>query len=174
MIPPEELRHLISGPLPGEEPGGVGLVVVAAVCAGDAESVRARIQSVLATVVDHQQGPWPSLDEWQQLLPAWFLDACADEMSQEQAEAWVAWWRSLPADQQAVASQEQVWTLADWLYWLEPAERQWFVWHLRLACADRIRVSVEVAGWPAPLGSLQWLLRAAGAVDVVVETQPST
>jgi hypothetical protein len=55
---------------------------------------------------------------------------------------------------------------ADWLYWLEPSERQWFWWDAAVERPDALRVIVEVAGWPAPLGAHDWLLLAAGAIEV--------
>jgi hypothetical protein len=57
----------------------------------------------------------------------------------------------------------------DWLYWMRPDERQWFWWESRMASPDAGLVSVEVADWPAAVGSLLWLLRASGVDDLVVE-----
>lgn len=37
------------------------------------------------------------------------------------------------------------------------------------AAHDGVRVTVEVAGWPAPTGALTWLLRASGGASVVVD-----
>jgi hypothetical protein len=68
---------------------------------------------------------------------------------------WLSWWRSLPAAEQASVTQEKPWTLADWLYWLEPSERQWFWWDGLAEDADTLRVTVEVYGWPAPLARLR-------------------
>jgi len=45
----------------------------------------------------------------------------------------------------------------DWLHWLEPAECQWFWWDAVVEDPDTLRVIVEVAGWPAPPGALDWL-----------------
>jgi hypothetical protein len=33
---------------------------------------------------------------------------------------------------------------------------------------DWLRIVIELDSWPAPLGALAWLLRAAGAGDVVL------
>jgi len=101
------------------------------------------------------------------LLPAWFVERSAPERSREEAERWLAWWRSLPASEQARVAREQDWALADWLYWLEPAERHWFWWDAVIENPEILRVIVEVPGWPVPLGALEWLLRAAGAMEVV-------
>jgi hypothetical protein len=124
---------------------------------------------VLRAVLEHAGPSWPSLSGWRQVLPAWFVESSAPEQSREEAERWLGWWRSLPAEEQARVTRAQRWTLADWLYWLEPSERQWFWWDAIVESPDTLRVLVEVSGWPAPLGALEWLLRAAGSVEVVRE-----
>jgi hypothetical protein len=117
----------------------------------------------MLAVLAHVGPPWPSVERWSRLLPAWFVEGCAPERDQDEAEQWLAWWRTLPADEQARVSSEQRWSLADWLYWLEPSERQWFWWDAAVEDSTRLRVMVEVSGLPAPLGALLWLLRASGA-----------
>lgn len=169
LIPPEEARHLIFGPRPGEAAGGVGCIVVA-VTGPEPVSVLRRCREVLAVVIDHQAGVWPDVAGWQELLPSWFVEACPEESSEE-ADRWLEWWRSLPRDQQFEAERSRAWTLADWLYWLEPAERQWFWWDAKVE-GDALHVIVELSGWPAPLGALEWLLRAAGASTVAFEENP--
>jgi hypothetical protein len=49
------------------------------------------------------------------------------------------------------------------------SERQWFWWDAKVEREGTLRVTVEVPGQPAPLGALDWLLRAAGAVEVIHE-----
>jgi len=117
--------------------------------------------------------PWPEVQVWSERLPQWFVRACAPEQTPEEAEAWLRWWRSLPVQEQARASREQRWTLADWLFWLETSERTWFWWGAVVDSPDTARLIVEVPGWPAPLGALDWLLRAAGAVEILHE-EPTT
>lgn len=173
MRPSDERRHLDAGPRPGEGFEGVGQVDVVAVCGDDAAPVLQRARRVLGIVIDHQDGKWPTTGEWRSLLPGWFVEACAEERSREEAEAWLAWWKALPADQQAAVLRERRWSLANWLFFLEPDERQWFWWSATVEAPDRLRVTVEVAGWPAPLGALEWLLRAAGALDVAVDEPAS-
>jgi hypothetical protein len=146
--------------------GGVGTIDVVATAPAP-ESVLGRCREVLAVVIDHQAGDWPDVSAWRELLPSWFVEACPDE-SPEETERWLAWWRSLPREQQVEAERARAWSLADWLYWLEPDERQWFWWAATVE-DDALRVAVELSGWPAPLGALEWLLRTAGATTVTVE-----
>jgi hypothetical protein len=170
VIPPDELRHLREGPRVGERPGGAGTVTVTVSCHGDSAVVIDRARAVMTAVVDRAGPPWPSVDEWLELLPEWFVAACGPERSVEEVERWLRWWRSLPRVEQARVTREQQWTLADWLFWLEPGERQWFWWAATVEDPDTASVVVEVAGWPAPLGALEWLLRASGAVAVLHDT----
>lgn len=167
MIAPEERRHLKSGTRRGEQPGGAGLVSVVIRCRRDARVVLGRCREVLGVVLDHQLGPWPEVDEWRRFLPGWFVDACVEE-SKEEVERWLAEWRRLPSDQRAAAEEGRGWSLADWLMWLQPDERQWFWWDASVDDEDTLTVELEVVGLPGPLGAFTWLARAAGATAVVV------
>lgn len=60
------------------------------------------------------------------------------------------------------------WALTDWLYWLEPSQREWFWWDASVRGADSLLVRVQVTGWPTALGSLEWVLLASGAREVTV------
>jgi hypothetical protein len=167
VIPPEELRHLTEGPRDGEVPGGTGLVEVLVRTSGDAGDLLRRCCDVLRVVVSASApGDWPSEATWSARLPRWFVQAAAAEESEEQAAQWLAWWRGLDQEARARAARERPWSLADWLHWLQPDERQWYWWNGVAEGAHEARVFVEVSGWPAALGSLEWLLRAAGAESV--------
>jgi antitoxin YefM len=45
--------------------------------------------------------------------------------------------------------------------WLRLSQRQWFGWNAEVGRDGTLRATVEVAGWPTALGSLDWLLPAA-------------
>ena len=167
MIVHEERRHLESGPRSDEQPGGAGLVVAILHCPANATAVLTRCREVLRVVIDHQIGRWPKVDEWRQLLPGWFVDSSSDE-SEEEVEQWLAEWRSLPLDRRAAAEEKRPWSLADWLAWLEPEERQWFWWSASVEDDNTLRVELEVHGSPAPMDAFTWLARAAGATSVDV------
>lgn len=169
MIPTEELRHLDSGSRTGERADGIGTVSVVATCRRDADRVGQRAREVLRAVLMHARSSWPLLSEWRQLLPVWFVEGSAPEQSREEAERWLAWWRSLPTGERAQVTHGRRWTLSDWLYWLEPSARQWFWWDAAVEDPDTLRVTVEISDWPAALGALEWLLRAAGALEVTYE-----
>ncbi len=165
MIPPVEQQHLLNGPADGEKPGGGGLVEVTFGSRVAAVDVVSRAKEVLLVVVSmNAEGSTPASRRDQ--LPAWFVDACAPEPSPEEAEAWLVWWRGLDPETRRRAALDKPWSLADWEYWLQPEERQWYWWDAVTHGEHSATVSVEVLGWPAPLGALGWLLRAAGATTV--------
>jgi len=166
MIPPDELRHLREGPRVGERPGGIGTVAMTVSCRRDSAGVIDRARETLAAVLESAGPPWPSVGAWRGLLPGWFVSACSPERPPEEVAEWLRWWRSLPPDERAHATEAQEWTLADWLFWLEPVERSWFWWDARAEDPNTARIEVEVDEWPAPLGALDWLLRASGATVV--------
>lgn len=163
MIPPEELRHLADGPRGDERPGGAGLVSVAVFAPGRSAVVLARARRVLAAVVEVGGDQRPDDPRWATLLPPGFVAEFAAQESEQERERWLSWWRGLGPTERAQASRDRRWTLPDWLFWLQPDERTWYWWDATAADEDRAEVRVEVSGWPAPLGALEWMLRAAGA-----------
>lgn len=101
-------------------------------------------------------------------LPSWFVEACAPEESKKEALQWLERWRALPPAEQAAASARARWSLLDWLYWMDPARREWHWWDAQLVDQQTLKLLVEVDSWPAPLGAVEWLLRASGALELKV------
>lgn len=165
MIRPEELRHVKDGPRPHEQPAGAGTVTVTASTSGP-DGVLARCAEVMTAVLTATTPPWPSRETWAAALPPWFVRRCAPESTPEQDADWLAWWRGLDADRRLVEARTKPWSLSDWLHRLRPDERTWYWWSSRVDGSGAARIEVQVAGWPVPLGSLEWLLKACGADDV--------
>jgi hypothetical protein len=163
MTPEDELRLLREGPRPDEKPPAPGTEQV--IAAGPAEQIIQRATEVLR-VVDEHTASWPDLDGWRSLLPSWFVAAAAPERTAEEEAAEQERIRRLPPAELADAAASRQWPLSSWLYWLEPAQRQWYWWSATAPAADTALVTIWIAGWPAPLGALDWLLRAAGATSV--------
>lgn len=127
--------------------------------------VLARAREVMTAVLSNSD-PWPDLDAWRHVLPHWFVERSAPEQTKEQAEDWPAWWRKLSPEEQAQATKDGGWSLADWLYWLEPEQRQWYWWDSRVVDQDTARIIIDAPDSPTALGALEWLLNAAGAERV--------
>jgi len=165
----DEIRRLDAGPLPDEEPGGIGTITLLGLCQDDAEAVAQRACEVLRAVLVSGSPSWPTDAEWRNRLPGWFIDASAREMTQEEAEQWLDKWRAMTAEEKAALEETQRWALADWLHWLQPSERQWEFWECGASDSHMVRLTVKVNSWPIAHGALDWLLRAAGADRVVTE-----
>jgi hypothetical protein len=161
-----ERLHLIGGPAREEKPGGLGTVRFVAKCKGNAPEVLEKAKETLKAVNENSLPEWPSIDRWRQILPAWFVNRCAPERSQEEAENWLTWWKSLtPAEQKKVLAEEE-WSLSNWIYWFQPDNRQWYWWDGVPLDRNYVVIAVEVDAWPFAWGALRWLFRAAGADDL--------
>lgn len=165
-----ELERMVESPPLDAKPEGVGIVRFLVRCPLGAGEVLERAKSVLKAIDEATMQGWPMSNGVVPDIPAWFTSACSPEISADQAEQWLAWWRGLPPDEQAEVSREKSWSLENWLYWMEPENRQWFWWDaMLLKESDHIALAVEVMAWPFPWGSLRWLFRAAGASAVEAE-----
>ena len=137
-----EVERLLGGP-----PAGLvapeGLVVVQADCPDGAAGVLERAREVLRPIVDAPR-PWPSTDEWRGLLPRWFVDACSD-------------------DERVTTCVLDRWSLRAWVWWFQPDQRRWLWWD---AAAEGTLLTIRLVPTGQGsllLGTLDWLLKAAGA-----------
>jgi len=126
-----------------------------------------RVKTVLA-VIDETAllGDWPQADQWRSRLPKWFVDACAPAMSELEANTWLIRWKKMSLKERAADEASRLWSLDNWLYWMEPERRAWF-W----LCADpvspqEVMFTVDVDSWPFPWDDMKWLWKSAGARDV--------
>lgn len=154
-----ELQRINVGPRLGEKPVGV-LASFTVVTSGDAQAVLARVKEALVLAVDRDIQRWPTVDEWRAILPKWFVEKCADEISREEAERR----RNLPMDERKRLADQ--WSVGAWTHWFKPSERSWYWWDARVVDKDRLKIEVVVENVPFAMGSLKWLLRAAGAIEV--------
>lgn len=162
----DELLRLRRGPDPGEMPVGMGLVTFDARCSGEASTVLDKVKQILDTVLSLSRDPWPSDEEWSQLLPAWLVESFVPERSREELEEWLQRWRSLPPEEKGAAAQAAGWSLGDWIYWFQPEERQWSWWSAAVLDPDLLQIRVQAQDWPFPSEAFEWLIKAAGADSV--------
>lgn len=153
----------------GPEPGAVPVMADRVQFSGDVEAVVERVKSVLLAVLGRARD-WPDDELWPSLLPAWFVSACAPQLSDKAAGDWLARWRRLPAPEQARIAEQEPWSLSNWLYWFNPdeggADRGWRWWSSGSNGDGTGWLDVEIAGAPYASGVLRWLLRAAGATAI--------
>ena len=144
-----EQRRLESGPAPGER-APADLVTLTAVCtASQPPEVLTRVREVLRPALA-APAPWPSPDGWRELLPAWFTAACSD-------------------DERVTTCVLDRWSLRAWIWWFQPEQRRWLWWDAQVE-GDELRIRLVPTGMGSLLlGSLEWLLRVAGAERVAAD-----
>lgn len=143
-----------------------GTVQFKVICKNNAIDVLNSAKLVMKTIDEKALGTWPSEEQWRTLLPEWFVDCCAPEMTREDAEKWLVKWRALSPEKQSQIESEREWSLSDWLYWMESANRTWYWWSADVLSNDLIVMTAAVEEWPFPWGSLSWLFRCVGAIKV--------
>jgi hypothetical protein len=139
VTPADELRHIREGAGDEAPPGPIDALEGAG-----GEPALARAREVLEVVVGRAAdgGDWPGPGEWRELLPAWFVAACADD-----AEV-----RDCVLDR---------WSLRAWTYWFQPDLRKWRWWDAGVEDGGRVVARVLVLQRPYLRGALEWLLRVA-------------
>lgn len=164
----EELRRLRNGPDPDEKLNGFFTESFVVRCPGNAEVVLSKAKEVMEIVLRYRTEDWPSDAEWPSLLPAWFIAACAPEMSHEQHERYLEWWTKLSYDEKlAEAARPSRWSPLDWVFLLHPNERCWWWWDASARGPNELLVTIVVDGWPFGWSDLSWLLRASGGQEVI-------
>ena len=142
-------------------------------CAGDASDVLSKARKVMLAVLAQSPTIWPRDGDWPNLLPWWFVVACAPEKTDEEKEKELEKWRGLSPQQQKDLEAKKPWPLSSWLQWFHEKDRGWAWWEAEELDSSNLRVFVEVEGLPFPSGSLIWLFRAAGAIEVLESTPGS-
>ncbi|MDF7666322.1 hypothetical protein PT273_00365 [Orbaceae bacterium ESL0727] len=151
---------------------GIGIARFVVSCESNAINILHLAKKTLELVASYSEIDWPSLEKWKKILPVTFVDNCIPERTKEEIDEKIAYRKSLPWEKQLKLLQEdEKWSLDEWLYWMEPQNRQWFWWKA-YEFDDEIRdthflVEVTVYNEPFLWGSLKWLFKACGAIDVI-------
>jgi hypothetical protein len=141
-------------------------IVMVLTCPAGAANCHARMREVL-DCIEAAGRSWPSLSEWERQLPGWFVGACASPMSEKEAQDWLQRWRGMSKAEQARITEEQRWSLPDWLYWMEPSHSVWRWIRAKERSTTELEVTLAVEGLPVALDAFKWLARAAGAASIV-------
>ena len=166
-----ELGRLKRSPTSIDKPVGIGNVRFVVRCPLGADEVLQNAREVMEVIATHSITHSPEEAEWRQLLPDWFIEACSPSPNPEEAERWLRWWQSLSPEDQAEEELNKEWSLDNWLYWMEPNNRQWTWWDAQVVPdCDHLIVAVEVDCWPFPWGALRWLFKASGGSAVEPES----
>ncbi|MHC5083593.1 MAG: hypothetical protein ACYTET_06605, partial [Planctomycetota bacterium] len=149
-----------------EKSTGIGLVNFVITCCGNADEILDKSKEILLTIDENSIDEHPD-NNWEALLPDWFIDRCAPEMTKEEAEKWKEKWMKMSPKKRAKMEEKRDWSLLNWLYWFEHDNRTWFWWDASITNNNTIILSVETFGSPFPWGALRWLFIACGAAKVV-------
>ena len=169
-----ERERLTFPPLPTQKATGVGIARFIVSCDSNAFFVLQLAKEVILIVNKHSLEAWPSLEYWNKILPSQFVSNCLAELTkQEKIEAQIRWEQLAYNEKIKEAAQDERWTLSSWLSWLEPEEREWFWWNAIQfePPLENTHFVIEVTSLDSPFmsGSLKWLFKACGAVDVISE-----
>ncbi len=118
--------------------------------------------SALLEIVSSQTTAWPEIAVWQQLLPPWFVDSCGPILTLEEMTARINARRAMPAAKQQEAAANQQFSIAGWLYWLEPENRTWTVEAIDCIGEHELRITISIDGLPTALEAFYWMIKAAG------------
>lgn len=115
-----ELRRLEDGLGSAEQIPGIGTVTFILRCDGNAQEVLHDIVSVLKIVCSECERGWSEETDWRSILPKHFVATCADEMTPTEAEEWLQRWHALSEEERDAEDRDRKWSLANWLYWMNP------------------------------------------------------
>ena len=133
------------------------------------DQVIEKLKELLRVVDNIEYRSWSNLDALVILLPDWFLLACSKPFSNDEMVAWLDKWRALSGDAQKLLEEERGWSAIDWLHWLHPQQRGWFVVLSEFRIGGSNQLTLATCEWLIPLGSLTWALRCAGATRVDIQ-----
>ncbi|WP_146054742.1 hypothetical protein [Methylovulum psychrotolerans] len=134
-------------------------------CTGNSAEVLSRVEHILLILSEQNASRWPDTMAWQNLLPVWFTERFAPEMTHEQALEWLKEWRSMSSEDKALAEQQKGWDLFNWLGWFHPDKRFWSLGSASIKDANVIEVTLLTAEDIFPSGAIQWLFIACGAIS---------
>lgn len=164
-----ELSLIIGEAHPDSMPAGLHAFEIDMKCRRTAIDVLASVREVLTVIVRQDPEAWPELDKWYRLLPNWFVQACCPELSAEEAQAWLERWRKRSDNKQNTLEQDEPWSVGEFVHWFQPSERQWWWWKAEVVGTEKLRIFLAVEELTPAHEALDWLLRVAGAADVVDE-----
>lgn len=130
--------------------------------------VMPRVQALLFDLHTLVPENWKSDTAASRKIPDWFKNFCTAPLSTDEMNVWLATWRKLPRAEQIIFETEKGWSLQDWLYWMQPENRTWYVVGASEKLGQQSMVSLAVDSWPTPVGAAEWMLRAAGAEAIKV------
>ena len=122
----------------------------------------AKLKELLASVHQISSAEWDDLDKAVEYLPPWFLNNSPPSLSDDEAKEWTAHWRTLEPHEQKQMVDESGWPALDWLYWLSPEMRIWYLVGME---SNNCFIFVAPNG-DFITGAARWMLQACGYEDI--------
>ena len=144
-------------------------VVVAEIRYLSTKDVLLKVKGLLNALHALEVQDWDSEEKVVFAIPDWFADFCVSPQSDAEMKSWLAQWRALTSEKQLAFEEKKGWSLPDWLYWMHPKNRTWYVVNAVDGLELQSKLVLAVSSWPTPLGAAKWMLRAAGgaAIEIV-------
>ncbi|MCO5998791.1 hypothetical protein [Actinoallomurus rhizosphaericola] len=182
-----ELRRIRLGPSEDDDDEGLFLLRVF-FTAADPEAVIARAREVLGCVLERVDS-WPPDEEWPKILPSWFVERFAPELTPPapapifdpaaRAAAWLQMWQSAtPVEEtapdktdEAEEADEGPGSLSDWLFHFDPSEeegggdRSWWWWDAGIDALGTGWIDVATPRLPFGTEALYRLIEASGGAN---------
>ncbi|UPK80241.1 hypothetical protein LW139_15730 [Proteus vulgaris] len=99
-------------------------------------------KNILLLIQKYSFSKWPTIDEWYSILPKEFINSFLNSTT--------------PDD----------WSLDDWLYWLEPENRFWFLWRINEIDIENLEIEIIIYEHPYPWESLEVLFMKLGTSEL--------
>jgi len=132
------------------------------------EAVLTKVKSLLRTLHAFGTEDWALVNDETTAIPSWFKDCCSPQMTKNEMSIWLTKWRKLEGAEQLTFEKKKGWSLMDWLYWMQPKNRTWYVFDAVSCSHHKSKLVLLVDSWPVPLGAAEWMLQAAGAEKIEI------
>lgn len=152
----------------GQSQDSITSVLVAEIRYLSTRDVLLKVKGLLNALHALEFQDWDSDKKVVFAIPNWFADFCVTPHSDAEMKSWLAQWRALTGEKQLAFEEKKGWSLQDWLYWMHPRNRTWYVVSAVDGLELRSKLVVAVSSWPTPLGAAKWMLRAAGAAAIEI------
>jgi len=164
-----ENRRIKEGPHDDEDVQGLCVDNFIVQVRNNAELVIVRIKQVMLLMNEFGLNKtWPSIEMWQGLLPAWFVEKCDPERSPGENKRNYLEDRLLSWEDKVAKWEAEKYTVGDWELDMAPDVREWLWWDFKIRGPDTLLVAIDRLTdiYPEIPGEFEWLLTACGGEDI--------
>ncbi len=133
----------------GEKPLGLGWMYIV----DKDEEGLSRLLQIVKLISSHPSDKWPNYDEWQELLPKWFLDSFRQYSQDEALELM----RKTPREK---------WTEIPWDFgsWLDAVRVRGWSWWSSASEEELMKIFLSISNWPASLQAFEHIITSSGLI----------